>query len=301
LKENEKITGWGIQKGLEQARLKDIQEIQKLNENLDEAKNMIQVTQEQVQALGNENKSLQGKITSITNQVIGIDQFKNKASEIYANIKEEQQKVFCNLEIIQSYFQESKKSMDKAMQKEREAKAVRNSFQKIITALQKEETGKSQKLSISEKLKGDAMIKVWETNLEGYKRITKNVNEGCQKIFDFIEKESTHIGTDGLSDSLGEIDINRHQLKEREELEEKKVEISNITMVNMAEIKKLMIASSSKLEKIKSTERTITNRLPELQRNFFSFEANEIPEAPKALMKFLEKHVQAAEADKEGS
>jgi hypothetical protein len=41
LKENEKIIGWGIQKGLEQARLKDIQEIQKLNENLDEAKNMI--------------------------------------------------------------------------------------------------------------------------------------------------------------------------------------------------------------------------------------------------------------------
>jgi hypothetical protein len=145
------------------------------------------------------------------------------------------------------------------------------------------------------------MIKVWETNLEGYKKITKNVNEDCQKIFDFIEKESTHIGTDGLSDSLGEIDINRYQLKAREELEEKKAEISNITMVNMAEIEKLMIASSSKLEKVKSTERTITNQLPELQRNFFSFEANEIPEAPKALMNFLEKHVQAAEADKEGS
>jgi len=72
-------------------------------------------------------------------------------------------------------------------------------------------------------------------------------------------------------------------------------------MVNMAEIEKLMIASSSKLEKVKSTERTITTQLPELQRNFFSFEANEIPEAPKALMNFLEKHVQTAEADKEGS
>jgi hypothetical protein len=53
------------------------------------------------------------------------------------------------LEIIQSYFQESKRSLDKAVQKEREAKAARNSFQKIITALQKEETEKSQKLSIS--------------------------------------------------------------------------------------------------------------------------------------------------------
>jgi hypothetical protein len=38
LKENEKIIGRGIQKGLEKARLKDIQEIHKLNENLTEAK-----------------------------------------------------------------------------------------------------------------------------------------------------------------------------------------------------------------------------------------------------------------------
>jgi 3-hydroxy-3-methylglutaryl CoA synthase len=72
-------------------------------------------------------------------------------------------------------------------------------------------------------------------------------------------------------------------------------------MVNMAEIEKLMIASSSKLEKVKSTEKTIANQLPGLQRSFFSFEANEIPEAPKALVNFLEKHVQEVEADKESS
>jgi hypothetical protein len=46
LKENERNISWGIQKGLEQARLKDIQEIQKLNKDLDEAKHLIQVTQE---------------------------------------------------------------------------------------------------------------------------------------------------------------------------------------------------------------------------------------------------------------
>jgi hypothetical protein len=225
LKENEKMIGWGIQKGLEQARLKDIQDIQKLNENLTEAKHMIQITQEQVQKLGDENKSMQDKIISITNQVIEIDHFKTKASEIYTNIEEEQQKVFCNLEIIQNYFHESKRSMEKVLQKEREAKTVRNSFQKIITSLQKEETRKSHKLSISEQLKGDIMIKVWETKLEGYKRITKVVNEDCQKIFDFIEKDSVHSGTYDFSELLGEININRYQLKTKEELEEKKVEI----------------------------------------------------------------------------
>jgi hypothetical protein len=61
---------------------------------------MIQIIQEQVQKLGNENKSLQDKIISITNQVIEIDHFKTKALEIYTNIEEEQQKICCNLEII---------------------------------------------------------------------------------------------------------------------------------------------------------------------------------------------------------
>jgi uncharacterized protein YjaG (DUF416 family) len=45
LKETERNISWGIQKGLEQARLKDIQEIQKMKIDLEEAKQIIQITQ----------------------------------------------------------------------------------------------------------------------------------------------------------------------------------------------------------------------------------------------------------------
>jgi hypothetical protein len=301
LKENERIIGWGIQKGLEQARIKDMQEIQKLNKNLDEAKHMIQVTQEQVQKLGDENKFLQDKIISITNQVIEIEHFRMQASEIYANIEEEEQKVFCNLEIIQNYFQESNRSMEQVFQKEREAKAARTTFQKAVTSSLKDEIGKNQKLSISEQMKGDVMIKVWESKLAEYKRITKEVNEDCQGIFNLFEKDSLNIGAGDCSGLLGEINIARHQLKSREELEERKAEISNIKLVNIAEIDKWMIASSSRLEKVKFTEKTIESQLPDLQRRFFSFEANEVPEAPRILVNFLGKCVQCVEAEKESS
>jgi hypothetical protein len=222
LKENERNIGWGIQKGLEQARLNDMQEIQKLNKNLDEAKHVIQVTQEHVQKLGEENKFLQDKIISIANQVIEIENFRTQASEIYVRIEEEQQKVFCNLEIIQNYFQESNRSMEKVFQKEREAKAAMTTFQKAVASSLKDEIGKNQKLSTSEQVKGDIMIKVWESKLAEYKRITKEVNEDCQGIFNLFEKDSLNIGTDGCSRLLGEVNIARHQLKLREELEEKK-------------------------------------------------------------------------------
>ena len=79
--------------------------------------------------------------------------------------------------------------MEKVVQKEREAKEARNSFQKVITSLQKKETGKTHKLSILEQLKGDIMIKVWETKLAEYKRITRGINEDCQRIFNLIDKD----------------------------------------------------------------------------------------------------------------
>jgi hypothetical protein len=97
------------------------------------------------------------------------------------------------------------------------------------------------------------MIKVWETKLAEYKRITKGINEDCQGIFDLIEKDSVNIGTYSFSELLGEVNITRYQSKSKEQLEEKKTEISNIKMVNIAEIEKWMIASSSKLEKVKFT------------------------------------------------
>jgi hypothetical protein len=104
-------------------------------------------------------------------------------------------------------------------------------------------------LSISEQLKGDVMLKVWETKLEGYKGITEEVINHCQRIFDSIEKDSIQDENNGLSEPLGEINIDSHQLKIREELEEKKMEISNIKAVNISEIEKWMIGPSSKLEK----------------------------------------------------
>ena len=59
--------------------------------------------------------------------------------------------------------------MENVFQKEREAKVARTTFQKAVTSLLKEGIGKTQKLSIFEQVKGDIMIKVWETKLDEYK------------------------------------------------------------------------------------------------------------------------------------
>jgi uncharacterized 2Fe-2S/4Fe-4S cluster protein (DUF4445 family) len=58
----------------------------------------------------------------------------------------------------------------------------------------KEEVRETQKLSVSEQIKGDIIIKVWEENLAENKKITKEVNDDCQGIFDLLEKTSLNTG-----------------------------------------------------------------------------------------------------------
>jgi hypothetical protein len=110
-----------------------------------------------------------------------------------------------------------------------------------------------------------------------------------------------NIGTDGYSRLLGEINIAKHQLRFREELEEMKAEISNIKLINIIEINKWMVMSNLKLKTIKFTEKMIENRLPELQKRFFLFEANELPDAPRTFVKFLGNCIQCIDAEKGSS
>jgi hypothetical protein len=74
--------------------------------------------------------------------VVELEIFQAQVLGIHLKIEEEQQKVFLNMEIIQNYFQETNKSLENVLQKEREVKAARMTFQKAIALSIKEEVGK---------------------------------------------------------------------------------------------------------------------------------------------------------------
>jgi hypothetical protein len=166
--------------------LNDIQEIQKLKASLEEANQKIQVTQAQVLKQEETNKQLQEKISSISNQVVELEIFQAQVLGIHLKIEEEQEGVFLNLEFIQNYFQETSKALENILLKEREVKVARMTFQKVVTLSTKEEVGKIQKLSVSEQVKGDVILEVWEAYIAKNKRITREVNDDCQGIFDLL-------------------------------------------------------------------------------------------------------------------
>jgi len=160
--------------------LNDIQEIQRLKSSLEEANQKIQVTQAQVLKKEETNKQLQDMISSISNQVVELEIFQAQVLGIHLEIEGEQHGVFLNLEFIQNYFQETSKSLENILLKEREVKIARTTFQKAVALSTKKEVEKIKKLSVSEQVKGDVILKVWEADLEENKRITKEVNDDCQ-------------------------------------------------------------------------------------------------------------------------
>jgi hypothetical protein len=93
--------------------------------------------------------------------------------------------------------------LENVLQKEREVKEARTTFQKEVALSTKEEVGNIHKLSISEQVKGDVILKVWEADLSENKRITRDVNDDCQGIFDLLEKTSLNIGKNDCPGLLG--------------------------------------------------------------------------------------------------
>jgi hypothetical protein len=126
-----------------------------------------------------------------------------------------------------------------------------------------------------------------EANLIENKIITQEFNDNCQGIFDLLEKTSLNIGKNDCLGFLGEINIVKHQLIFKEELEEIQPEIPQIKVISVTQIDKWIVMPNLKLQTIKFMRKIIEDRLPELQRNFFLFEAKDIPKSPRVLVQFL--------------
>jgi hypothetical protein len=178
---------------------------------------------------------------------------------------------------------------------------ARTTFQKAVAFSTKEEFIKIQKLSISEQVKGDVMLNVWEVDLAENKRVTREVNDDCQGIFDLFEKASLNIGKNDCPGLLGEINIVKHQLIFKQEMEEMQVEVPKIKVINVTKIDKWIVMPSLKLQTIKFTRKIIEDHLPELQRKLFLFEAKDILEAPIFLVQFLGKYVRCLKEKGAGS
>jgi hypothetical protein len=99
--------------------------------------------------------------------------------EAHTRIEAGQQELTSRIEIIHNYFQEVRKSLDNIILLEKEAKDENNTFQKAVACSGNREMLKYLKLSITEQIRGDIMLKAWEMNIAENKKIVKEIKDDC--------------------------------------------------------------------------------------------------------------------------
>jgi hypothetical protein len=162
-------------------------------------------------------------------------------------IEGKKQRLISKVEIIQNYFQEVSNVFYNIIFKGKEAKVARATFQKVLVCSKNKEVSKIPKLSVVEQIRGDIMLKVWETNIAENKKITKEIKDNCEEIFDLFDKGSLGIGRDNFIGQLGQINIVRHQLNFKEGLNKIQMEISQLKEIDVTLIDRWLVKTNLKL------------------------------------------------------
>jgi DNA-directed RNA polymerase subunit H (RpoH/RPB5) len=94
----------------------------------------------------------------------------------------------------------------------------------------------ASRLFVSEQTKGDIILKTWEYSIVESRKMAKEVKEFCEEAFHSLNKESLCLDKEDSSGVLGQIDITKHQLDIKTNLEEAQAKISQIKHVDIIQI-----------------------------------------------------------------
>jgi hypothetical protein len=103
-------------------------------------------------------------------------------------------------------------------------------------ASEKEGVAMVYRLSLSEKTRGDIILKTWEANIAESKRLAKEVKKACEEAFNSLDKGSLGLNKDNISKVLGQVDIAKNQLNFRTNMEEGRAEILQLKQIDITHI-----------------------------------------------------------------
>jgi hypothetical protein len=152
-----------------------------------------------------------------------------------------QQNLLVKVGTIQNHFQMVDQILENISSREREVGEAQHAFQDVVIATAKIEMVSSSKLSIAEQTRGNILLKVWEKNISESKGRANEVKNSCEEMFSLISKSLLDLDKERIVGKLGKINIAKHLLDIKENMEKEQVEISQIIQVDMAQVDKWIV------------------------------------------------------------
>jgi len=160
--------------------------------------------------------------------IIDVTMFQDQALELQKKLEEAQLRLLSKVEIIQNHFWVIDQALSNIVLREREAIISPTTFQEAFISSTKEEIAMASRLSILKKTRGDILLKTWESNIVEGRRIAKEVKKSCEGYFCSLNKKLLGLDKEDSSGILGQIDIAKHLLDIKTNMEEAQAEISQI-------------------------------------------------------------------------
>jgi len=110
-----------------------------------------------------------------------------------------------------------------------------------------------------------------------------------------LSKESLDLKKDDGSEILGQINMVKHQIDVKENLEVTQDEISQLKQVDIAQIYRWLVKPNLQLQSMISEDKRIEDRLPQLQKKLYLFEAKDVTKTSRLVVQFLSRCVECLE------
>ena len=123
----------------------------------------------------------------------------------------------------------------------------------------------------------------------------KELKESCEEFFCSLNKELLGFDKENSSEALGQINIAKHQLHIKTNMEEAQAEISQIKHVDISLIDRWLVKPNLQLQSIISEDRRIEERLPQLENKLYIFEANNLTGSSVLVAEFVRRCIKCIE------
>jgi hypothetical protein len=158
--------------------------------------------------------------------------------------------------------------------RERDARAAQVAFQEAVIATNNRVSAGTPRLTISEQTRGNILLKEWEHNIAEGKQQAKKITNSLEDAFSSIDNDLLGINNRGNAETLMQMNVEKISLDLKEKEERDLADISLMTMVDIVQVDKCMIKPNAQLCAIDIIDGQMEDRLQQLARECYFFEAN---------------------------
>jgi hypothetical protein len=180
--------------------------------------------------------------------------------------------------------------------RERDAEAARVAFQEVVIATNNRVSAGAPGLAIPEQTRGNILLKDWEHNIALGKEQAQKVTNSLEEAFNSIDGELLGIDSGGDAEVLMQMNVEKISLDLKEKDERDSADISQMDMVDMAQVDKHMIKPNAQLSALDIIGAQMEDKLQQLARECYFVEASCQAEPSRLVSQLVERCIACTES-----